>query len=66
MPRGSRYLDHGREVDACPGAHLHTPQPRRYDAWHEWAERMAETHDQRRCATCGFWTIWELKAPHPS
>lgn len=36
----------------------HTYGPAAYVAAAEWAERMAETHDQRRCDECGLWKIW--------
>lgn len=36
----------------------HTPAPVGYLAWHEWAERMAETHVQQRCPACGRWAVW--------
>ena len=37
----------------------HTPMPDGYLAWHEWAERMSKTHDQRQCKGCGLWAVWE-------
>lgn len=36
----------------------HTAAPTSYIAWHNWAERKAKTHEQRRCPDCGFYTIW--------
>ena len=39
----------------------HTYGPSGYVAWHEWAERMAETHDQEQCSGCGLWMIWTPK-----
>lgn len=45
----------------CPQAHLHTPCPQGYLAWHEWAEKMAKTHQQRQCPGCELWVIWEPK-----
>lgn len=41
----------------CPNAAEHAPQPRGYTAWWAWADRMAETHDQRECEGCGRWLI---------
>ena len=32
--------------------------PPDYAAWHEWAERMSQTHQQRRCSECGRWVVW--------
>lgn len=40
----------------------HTPQPEDYLQWHDWAEHMAKTHDQRECPHCGKWAIWVEKA----
>jgi hypothetical protein len=45
----------------CPNEAGHTPQPRGYVAWHEWAEKMAETHKQERCPSCGLWEVWVPK-----
>lgn len=42
-----------------PECEPHTPQPTGYVEASEWAEEMARTHDQRRCAGCGLWAIWE-------
>ena len=39
----------------------HTYGPDNYLAWHEWAERMGETHDQRTCDECGLYLIWTPK-----
>ena len=46
-------------LDPCPNEAQHTPQPRRYGAWHAWAEQMARTHQQRMCPGCQRWEIWE-------
>lgn len=46
-----------REQPGCE----HTPSPDGYIAWHEWAERKAETHEQERCPVCGLWAIWKPK-----
>jgi hypothetical protein len=43
---------------ACPREDLHTPSPRGYLEWHEWAERKAKTHVQRRCPGCTLFSIW--------
>jgi hypothetical protein len=40
----------------------HTPAPRGYLQWHEWAEKMGKTHRQRQCAGCGLFAIWEKRA----
>lgn len=45
-------------ADLCPDVLNHTPAPRSYLAWHEWAEEMAKTHVQQRCPRCGFLSIW--------
>ena len=41
----------------------HNEGPDNYVAWHEWAERMSETHVQSRCPACGLWAIW---TPRPA
>lgn len=35
------------KLENCPQKHLHTPAPERYLAWHQWAEAMIETHNQK-------------------
>jgi hypothetical protein len=47
-----------RRADECPDADTHTPHPTGYLEHADWAVRMMRTHVQRRCPTCGFWTIW--------
>lgn len=47
----------------CPLAERHTPAPRGYVAWHEWAEKMEETHYQVRCKGCDKFQIWK---PRPN
>ena len=43
----------------CADAVSHTPnQPTGYRAWSAWADRMAQTHTQTQCPTCGLWVIW--------
>lgn len=39
----------------------HTPAPKGYLQWHEWAEKMAKTHRQVKCACCGLWANWVPK-----
>lgn len=51
-----------RRAEDCPDAEKrHTPCPRDYLAWHEWAEKKAKTHVQERCPVCGFYAIWKPK-----
>jgi hypothetical protein len=45
----------------CPQAAGHTRQPRGYQAWHEWAAKMAGTHTQHQCPGCGLWMIWRRR-----
>ena len=45
----------------CPNKTNHTHGPFGYAAWHEWAEKMAETHVQEQCPECRFWVIWTPK-----
>jgi hypothetical protein len=54
---------HGiKSADDCPdAARRHTPSPTGYIAWHEWAEKKARTHVQRRCPSCGFLAVWVRK-----
>lgn len=42
----------------CPNKANHTPSPRGYVAWHEWAEQMQKTDTQIACESCGLWAIW--------
>lgn len=39
----------------------HTECPDGYCEWHEWAEKMQETHDQCRCPVCGLFAVWIKK-----
>lgn len=32
-----------------------------YAAWHEWAERRGQTHEQTKCDECGMYRIWKPK-----
>jgi hypothetical protein len=45
----------------CPDLRKHTKAPSGYVAWHEWAEKKAETHTQQECPTCGRLVIWKPK-----
>lgn len=47
----------------CPQAHLHTPVPEGYSAWHAWAEQISRTHVQESCPGCGCWLIWRERRP---
>ena len=42
----------------CPLRGNHTPEPRGYLAWHEWAEGMSRTHLQARCKGCVLLKVW--------
>lgn len=44
---------------SCPLESQHTPQPSGYNAWHEWAEKMEETHYQVKCEGCDLFAIWK-------
>jgi hypothetical protein len=62
-PRYRIYLDPsewGEElvVSPCEGEAEHTPAPRGYIEWHEWAEAMTQTHKQEKCSGCDKWAIW--------
>jgi hypothetical protein len=39
----------------------HTPCPKDYLAWHDWAERKSKTHRTIQCPGCGLWAIWVKK-----
>lgn len=59
-PQVPRYA----KADDCPKAvERHTFGPKGYLQWHEWAARMAKTHRQRKCPTCGFYAVWVPKWP---
>lgn len=47
-----------KNIDDCPDIKEHTLCPTGYTAWHEWAEKMSETHRNIRCKGCGYWAIW--------
>ena len=42
----------------CADSKTHTKQPEGYVEWHDWAEKMAETHRQTQCTGCGLWLVW--------
>lgn len=46
---------------ACPNVANHTEGPDGYIAASNWAEEMAETHDQSQCPGCRYWVIWTQK-----
>lgn len=50
----------GRE-NLCPHFEDHAWQPEGYIQWHAWAEKMAKTHRQSKCAGCGLYVIWTPK-----
>lgn len=45
----------------CVSNDAHTPAPRGYIAWHEWANKMGKTHRQVECSGCGLLKIWMVK-----
>ncbi len=54
------------KAEDCPKARTHTPCPKGYLQWHDWAATKARTHRQRKCPTCGFYAVWVPKVkPHP-
>lgn len=57
MSRGLRRMS----PPPGPNAEAHTVSPEGYIAWHDWAQRMAQTHRQRKCPGCGRWEIWTAK-----
>jgi hypothetical protein len=56
--KASRWLSKRK----CEHEDMHTPSPRGYLQWHEWAEEMNETQVQRRCPGCTLFEIWEPRA----
>jgi hypothetical protein len=44
----------------CPTPEKHTDHdaPTTYLGWHEWAERMIETHRPKMCPGCGMFRVW--------
>ena len=51
-------LDDARQYDGCPESGRHTPAPKGFREWHEWAGEKSRTHHQIQCPGCGLWTIW--------
>jgi ribosomal protein L37AE/L43A len=49
------------DANDCPDKAKHTPCPRGYIEWHDWAETMSKTHKQHQCPTCKRWSIWKRK-----
>ena len=49
------------KVAECEKAKRHTPCPKGYVAWHNWAEEKSKTHMQVPCSFCGFLAIWVEK-----
>ena len=49
----------------CPNAANHTPCPKGYAAWDEWAKQMSQTHEQVRCSGCKLFAIW-IEKVHPA
>ena len=43
----------------------HTPCPKGYVDWHEWAEKKSKTHYCKRCPDCGLWAVWVPKRETP-
>lgn len=50
-----------RPSGICPNHEDHTLSPDGYIQWHAWAEKMAKTHRQEKCAGCGLFVIWVPK-----
>lgn len=46
----------------CPNAMNHTPSPKGYIDWHDWANEMKKSYKQKRCPVCRRWVILELKS----
>lgn len=48
-----------RDDSGCPRNDEHTPAPRGYIAWHEWAGGQSRLgRRQRKCAGCGRYAVW--------
>lgn len=56
-------LQRGHGAEACRDASRHTDKGVGCMDFHEWAEKKAKTHEQRRCLVCGFWVMWVKKTP---
>lgn len=61
MKKKKQSVWYNKKLESCPQKHLHTPCPEHYIAWHEWAEAISETHNQKECPGCGLWAVWEPK-----
>lgn len=49
-------------VDDCPRkAELHTPCPRGYIEWQDWAAQASKTHKAQRCPECNLYAVWVVK-----
>jgi hypothetical protein len=57
----STYTKVCRLAPDCSNTANHTPQPRGYSAWFDWAAKMGKTHRQLRCDGCGLLAIWVPK-----
>ena len=42
-------------------AETHTPCPKGYMHWHEWAEEKGKTHNQIKCPHCSLYAVWVAK-----
>jgi hypothetical protein len=51
------------DMNNCKHIEKHTPCPKGYIEWHEWAEKMGKTHNQIKCHSCGFLVVWVEKNP---
>ncbi len=47
-----------RNPDDCPESANHRTGPINYVDWVEWAEQLAETHEQVMCPGCDLWVVW--------
>lgn len=45
----------------CPNWEQHTPAPRGYLDWHDWAKAMSKGFRQQKCSGCGLYAIWTPK-----
>jgi len=50
-----------QDIKDCSHASEHTKCPEGYVEWHNWAEKMLETHNQILCQHCGYYAIWVPK-----
>ena len=49
---------HHKKLRECPNIDNHLYGPEGYLEHDTWADKMIETHDQKKCQ-CGFYVIWE-------